>query len=64
MKQTVPMKDSKVYTESISIRVEPELKESFRKLSYMGVDLPELIRRSIRETLDAALKAVHTDKPA
>lgn len=56
------MKQSLVFTEQLNIRVEPELKENFRKLSYLGVDVPELIRRSVKETLDQALKALPADK--
>lgn len=50
----------KTCTEQLNIRVEPELKDSFRKLAYMGVDVQELIRSTLKETLDAALKALPT----
>ena len=62
MGKPLPMKQSLVFTEQLNIRVEPELKENFRKLSYLGVDVPELIRRSVKETLDQALKALPADK--
>lgn len=62
--KTLPMKTSKVCTEQIAIRVEPELKESFRRLTYLGVDAPELLRKAIRETISDALKSLPNDLTA
>lgn len=50
------MKNSKVCTEQISLRVEPELKEQVRKLTYLGVDMPELVRRCLREAVQKGLE--------
>ncbi len=56
MSKHLPMKRTRA--EQINIRVEPDLKDSFRKLAYMGVDVQELVRRSVRETLDTAIKSL------
>lgn len=58
MDYKLPMKASRVCTEQISIRVEPELKESVRKLTYLGVDVPELVRQCIRDAVQKGLEKI------
>lgn len=61
MDDKLPMKASATCTEQISVRVEPELKAKLKKLTYMGVDMPELVRRCVREAVERGLKRLGDD---
>lgn len=53
-KKELPRKRTSVYTEAVGVKVEVELKKRLESLNLQGIDVPELLRESIR---DAAQRA-------
>jgi uncharacterized protein with PIN domain len=60
MSADVPMKNSKVRTEQFNFRCEEELKALARKLTNMGVDVPTISHRAVKEALLDAEKKITT----
>jgi len=56
MKQSLPLKRTFSCTKNISVKVETELKDIERRLGEMGIDTPELLRKTIRKALKDAIE--------